>query len=259
MGQENTWVMGEFFGYFMVFARLGGFIYMMPGISEIYVSGRVRLLFAMTLTLAITPVVQETLPLMPSTSLGFGFMILGEAAIGLIASVAIKIMLSTLDMVGILYGYQIGLANAFAFSPATSQQTGLPGVFLGTVAMVLIFAFDLHHSFLRALVESYQTFSPINPLSFAQLSTGFMHLCLQTVTLSFSLALQLSGPVIIFGFFMMMASGLLGRLVPQLQIFFVLQPLQLFLGFGLLIVSFALMMRHFFESFGQVVVQLWGH
>ena len=254
----TTWALSEFFCGLMVFARLAGFLHFMPGVSEMYVPQRVRLSWALALTLVIAPVVQDHCPAMPQHSFSFLLLVFQEAVIGMIAGILLKIVMSTFELVGGLYGYQTGLANTFAMSPATSQQTGLPSAFLGSLIVALLFVLDIHHHFLRGFVKSYDLFSPQDLPSFTDLSSALTQMVFKAVSASFMMALHLSASIVILGFVLLLMSGLLGRLVPQIQIFFVLQPVQIFVGFLILILSLSMMMRQFVDFFEQFLLQLWG-
>jgi flagellar biosynthetic protein FliR len=62
-------------------------------------------------------------------------------------------------------------------------------------------------------------------------------LAIQTVSQSIALGVQLSAPVIVFSLVLNIATGLVGRVMPQFQIFFVATPLSVLLGLSLLALS----------------------
>ncbi len=100
--------------------------------------------------------------------------------------------------------------------------------------MTLIFAGDLHHLFLGAIVRSYTLFPPAGALSVGDAAS----VALRAVASSFALGIQLAAPVIVFSLVFNIASGLVGRVMPQFQIFFAATPLSLL--FGLSIFTLAL-------------------
>ena len=57
----------EIFGYGLVFARIGSAMLLLPGIGEAYVAPRIRLLFALLLSLLIAPLLQDSLPGLPAS------------------------------------------------------------------------------------------------------------------------------------------------------------------------------------------------
>jgi flagellar biosynthetic protein FliR len=54
---------------------------------------------------------------------------------------------------------------------------------------------------------------------------------------TFALAVQMSAPVIVFSLVFNIASGLIGRAMPQFQVFFVATPLNLLLGLSIFALS----------------------
>jgi flagellar biosynthetic protein FliR len=62
-------------------------------------------------------------------------------------------------------------------------------------------------------------------------------LAIQTVSRSFALGLQLAAPVVAFSLIFNVAAGLVGRVMPQFQIYFVSAPLMIILGLSILALS----------------------
>jgi flagellar biosynthetic protein FliR len=62
-------------------------------------------------------------------------------------------------------------------------------------------------------------------------------LAIQTVSRSFALGLQLAAPVVAFSLIFNIATGLIGRVMPQFQIFFVASPLMILLGLSIFAMS----------------------
>ena len=60
---------------------------------------------------------------------------------------------------------------------------------------------------------------------------------MQTVSKSFALGIQLAAPVIVFSLVFNIATGLVGRVMPQFQIFFVATPLMVLLGLSIFALS----------------------
>ena len=116
------------------------------------------------------------------------------------------------------------------------------------VGMTLVFDTDLHQLFIAAIAHSYALFTPVKNLP---LNDAAM-LATQTVGKTFALAVQMSAPVIVFSLVFNIASGLIGRAMPQFQVFFVATPLNLLLGlsiFALSLGAIGLVWVRAFETF----------
>ena len=253
----STLYLNEFYGYMIVFARFAGFFGFAPIFSEQRVNARLRLLLTLMVTLVVTPAVSQHLPQAPGNAVAFNLMIAGETIIGIFAALLAKILLSALDTAGTIIAYQMGLANAFVASAATAQQTGLPSLLLTMVGTLFILITDFHHVMIFLIVESYALFEPGNFQNFTLLTADMSQTVLHFVSASFILALQLSAPLIILGLLMFLAGGVVNRLMPSLQVFFILQPLQILLGVIVLLMGLGTLIPFFMRNFAKYYQALW--
>jgi flagellar biosynthetic protein FliR len=230
------------FALFIIFVRFGAALMLMPGFSEAYVFSRSRLLFALVLSVVLSPPLYEHIPTMPKRMDSLFAIIFGEALLGAFIGGATRIMFATLHIAGSTIAVQSGLATASVFDPNQSTQGTLPGNFLTTVAMVLLFVTDGHHMLLRGLVDSYRFFEPGLSLPIDDMLTFVTEL----VQKGFDLAIQLAAPLLLVGLLTNLAMGILNRLMPTFQVFFIALPLQLLLSFATLMLSFTLGLQVFF-------------
>jgi flagellar biosynthetic protein FliR len=224
---------GSLFQFFLVFARIGSAIAYVPGFGESYVAMRARLAFALLLTLAMFPLVRETLPALPSHPAELGLLVLGEVTIGVFFGMLCRVILMASLSAGMIIALQIGIANALANDPTTAQQGAVTGNFLIAAAVVLIFATGLDHATLRALIGTYGVF----PTGEMPILGDMADMFTRVVADSFVLAMQMTAPFLVYGLIVQIGMGLLARLMPTLQVFFVIMPLQLLVGFGLMAVT----------------------
>ena len=160
------------FAFFLVFARIGSVLLLMPGFGEAFVPTRVRLIIALAVSLVVLPIVARVLPGMPATPIGLLIMLGKEIIAGLFIGAAARTMMAALQAAGMVAAYQSSLANALVNDPASQQQGALAGSFLMVTALLLIFVTDLHHVMLAAIVDSYGLFVPGQPLPVADLSAA---------------------------------------------------------------------------------------
>lgn len=236
------------FAAFLIFARLGAAMMLLPGFSEIYVLQRYRLLLGLTMALLLTPVVGPTLPPLPSSPSALLLMVLAEVAVGVFIGTLARLLVAALETAGMMVSLQIGLSAATMFNPLSGDTSSpLPASLYGMLGVVLIFLTDLDHLMLRAAVDSYTLFTPGQLPPLGDLS--------ETVTRfaagSFKLAVELAAPFIVLGLVFFAALGIISRLVPQLQILFIAQPVQVLGGLMLFAVVLVGGMRLFLDAFQQ--------
>lgn len=254
---SSTIALNQLNDFFVVLARFAGFFAFVPVFGENRIPVRIRLLFAIFISIAITPVVQSTLPHSFRTPFEFNFIILIQVLIGAFAALIGQVLLSALDVAGSLIGFQMSLANALVASPATNQQTGLPSSFLSMMAMMLILTTDLHHVFIMLIIESFDLMPPKDVL-FSPFIGDYGMTFLRFFSASFLLALQVAAPVIILSLLMSCAAGIMSRLMPSMQVFFILQPLQILLGMAILTWGASIVLGRFIEAFAAAYQNLWN-
>jgi flagellar biosynthetic protein FliR len=218
---ESYALPAEVYAAGLVFVRVGAVVVLIPGIGEAAVPPRIRLSFALILSLALTPVVAASLPAVPATVGAIGGQVIKEALIGLMIGGLLRIFLSSLAVAGEVVSLQTTLSFAQTTNPAEAQPGAALASFLSLMGVVLIFAADLHHLFIGAIARSYVVFAPAEPLGIGDAAT----LAGQTVAQSFALGLQLAAPVVVFSLLVNVAAGLIGRVMPQFQVFFAATPI----------------------------------
>ena len=244
----------DLFSIALVFMRIGAAMMLLPGFGESYVPPKVRLLIALALSLIVTPVVSASLPPMPEDTLNLLVLAGGEVAVGLFFGALARFLLSALHVAGVVIGFQTSLANAQIFDPINAQQGSLIGTFLNVVGVFLIFATDLHHMMLMALADSYTVFVPGAPPPIGELSETATRFLAQ----SFVLGLQISAPFIVVGMIFYIGLGLLARLMPQVQVFFIAVPLQIILGFSVMAMTLSAGLYWFLTNFESGLVGFIG-
>jgi flagellar biosynthetic protein FliR len=217
----------------LIFTRLAAIVMLMPGVGETFVPARVRLGLAFVMALMLYPVVGGAVPPIPADVAGIAGAIIKETAIGLVIGTTLRLFLTSLATCGELVSIQTTLGFAQTANPTQAAPSSTLGTFLGLMGMVLIMTTNLHHLFITAIVRSYTLFPFNKPLLVADATA----LALQTVSRSFALGLQLAAPVVAFSLIFNVATGLVGRVMPQFQIFFVSSPLMVLLGLSIFALS----------------------
>lgn len=223
----QTLVVDQLVVFMMVFARLGTAVMIMPGIGDSFVSERVRLFFALGFSVAIAPVVGPLLPDVTVGSLEFLLLILKEMVVGLFIGTVARIFMTALDTGGMLISMQTGLGNAMVFNPSMAGQGSIIGAFLSVAGTTLLFMTDLHHLVIYAIFESYATFP--SGLQFP-VSGGMAETISRAVMQSFAIGFYMAVPFFVVSLLLYIGMGVLGRLMPQIQVFILALPLQILLG-----------------------------
>jgi flagellar biosynthetic protein FliR len=241
--------------FLLSFARIGTMVMLLPALGEVSVPSRVRLAVALVLTAVIMPLhradYQIDLRAFGPVLLALGQELFVGAVLGLVA----RLTIAALQIAGSVVAQQMGLGFVTAVDPTQGQQGMLVGNFLTVLGITLIFATDLHHLVIAALNDSYVLFRPGEiPVAgdVANLLTG-------TVASAFRIGVQLSAPFLVFGMLFNLGLGVLSRLMPQMQVFFVGLPLSILVGFLILVLVMGAMMMAFLDYVEGVLHVLAPH
>lgn len=240
-----TLLTGEAFSFLLVFARVGAALMVLPGIGDSYVPSRIRLLLALLVTALILPPLVPALPPVPASPLLLVVLVGGEILVGLFFGLVARLLLSALEIAGTIISMQASLANAFVFNPAMASQGTLLGAFLTMLGLLLIFLTDLHHLMLLAIADSYSVFPPGALPPIGDMAEAVTRL----VAHSFRIGLQLSAPFLVIGITFYLGLGLLSRLMPQIQIFFIAMPLQIAAGLVVTVLTVSAIMLFWLARF----------
>lgn len=238
--------------FMLVFARVGVMVMLLPGLGELSVPVRLRLTMALMLAAIFLPLYREAYQL----DLGaFGPLLLlmgQEMLIGAVLGLTARLTISALQVAGSVVAQQMGLGFVTAVDPSQGQQNAILGNFLTMLGVTLIFATDLHHLAIAAINDSYRLFAPGAVLPVEDIAS----LILRAAAGAFRVGIQLSAPFLVFGLLFNLGLGILSRLMPQMQVFFIGLPLSILLGFLILLAAIGAMMGLFLEFFAATLRDL---
>jgi flagellar biosynthesis protein FliR len=249
MNLELDFVPQTAFAFMLIFARTGAMVMTLPGIGDRTVPPRIRLVFALALSLVMLPLVDKVFPALPTTIPAMIAAISGELLIGIAIGFTVRMIITAVLFAGSIIAFQTGLAFAQSVDPAQGVQSTLFGAFFSVLSVALIFATNLHYLLLSAMHDSYILFKPGSGFP-----TGdFLQVALETIGDSFAIAIQISAPFLVFGLIFYLGVGILARLIPQVQVFFLAMPANIMLGLLLFMLLLSTMMMLFLDHMSRAL------
>jgi flagellar biosynthetic protein FliR len=240
------------FGFLLVFSRVGTLFMVLPTIGESFVSPLIRLSAALLTAGVLTPVLEPTLPRMPSHAGALVILIAGETLIGLFVGGLARLIMSGLQVAGTIIATQTSLATGQQFDPTQGTQGTLVANLLSMTGLAVIFAADLHLVLIGAAGESYRVFPAGRPPMLGDLAMA----ATATVAASFKMALQIGAPIIVYSLVFYLGLGAVNRLMAQLQVFFVAQPLQILTSFMIIALTLGAVYAWFADYFGEALMAI---
>jgi flagellar biosynthetic protein FliR len=238
--------------FVLAFARIGAMVMLLPGLGEQNIPVRVKLSIALLLTLIILPLHRAAYQVDLKSLAGPMVLMVHEIVIGIVLGATARVTLSALQVAGAVIAQQMGLGFVTSVDPTQGQQGVLIGNFLTMLGVTLLFATDSHHLVISALNDSYAVFGPGEIMPSGDVAA----LATSAFTAAFRIGLQLSAPFLVFGLVFNIGLGVLARLMPQMQVYFVGVPLSIFAGFLIFGIVIAAMMGTFLDYFIGVMHQM---
>jgi flagellar biosynthetic protein FliR len=250
-----NWLPETAYLYLLLFARVGTMLMLMPALGEQIIPARMRLSFALVFSLVLYPLVTPSLPRLPADIVQVIVLVLHELVIGLILGGITRLIVMSAQVAGAVIAFQSGLSVAQSADPTNGGIQGvIVGSFLSFLGITLIFATDLHHVALAAIYDSYMIFSPTDPLMFGDAA----QMAIETIASAFVIGVQMSAPFIVFGLVFYLGMGILARMMPQLQVFFIAMPATISVGLVLLALLLTMMMGWYLMHFESELATLRG-
>jgi flagellar biosynthetic protein FliR len=238
--------------FMLMFARIGTMMMLLPGLGESGVPTRVRLVAALVLTAVLLPLHRAAYDV-DLRSLGPVLLAFAqELLIGAVLGLTARLTISALQVAGSIVAQQLGLGFVTAVDPTQGQQNLIVGNFLTMLGITVLFATNLHYLVIAALNDSYALFRPGE----VPLAGDMAALVTSTTAGAFRIGVQLSAPFLVFGLLFNLGLGVLSRLMPQMQVFFVGVPASILIGFLILLLVIGAMLSVFHDYLEGVLRQL---
>lgn len=241
--------------FLLTFARAGTMVMLLPGLGEQNVSPRLKLTIALVLAAVLLPLHRRAYHIDVTALMPAIVMLVEEILIGAVLGLTARLTVSSLEVAGSVIAQQLGLGFVTAIDPTQGEQGALIGNFLVLLGVTLFFATDMHHLVIAALNDSYDLFEPGELPATGDVAA----LVTKTVSGAFRIGIQLSAPFIVFGLLFNIGLGVLSRLMPQMQVFFVALPASILIGLLFLLLVLGSMMGLFLDYVGGVLHEMAPH
>lgn len=214
----------------LVLARVAGAVMLLPGFGEVSVPPTVRMAIALSLTLIILPLIAPELPVVPETPFALGAALMNETVTGLYLGWLVRIIVLAFPIAGQIISYQIGLSNVILPNQQLGGESTLLSTSFGMATPALIFSSGIFALPIMALVHSYHLLPPDQFLK----ASDMVRIAVKFADQEFLMAIHLAAPFLFAGLLWQAGLAVIARLVPQIQIFFIAAPGQIYGGLALL-------------------------
>ena len=204
----------DLYNWLMVFLRVSAFLLTLPFFSMTNFPPTMRVALSALTALLLAPM----LPPFPMGSLPF-FSLFGvmfqEVGVGLLLGFFARMVFFAVDLGGNIIASELGLNMGAIMDPMSGSSSQVPGTILFFLAAVVMLTLDLHHWVLVGFERTYS----VLPIGGAHLNGELFKVVLDQTSSIFVVALQIAAPVLAVSFVVTVVFGVLGRAVPQMNVF----------------------------------------
>ena len=224
----------ELFTWMLVFTRASAFFLIFPLFAAANIPARLRVIIAAFVALLIGPQLVNPIDPAQVSAIGLVLLVAKESAVGLLLGGIVRLLFYALQLSGHFISTEIGLQTSTILTPTDAVPVEVPGAVLNLLGMMLFLSMDMHHAMMIAFQQSYI----VLPIGGGGMSNAlFDDLTIRTSRIIL-LSVQIAAPIIAVGFLVGLILMMLGRAVPQMNIFF--ESFTIRLLAGLIIFSFSL-------------------
>lgn len=238
----------------LCFARLVSFFSIVPFFGGGAVPARVKVATAMAMVVILYPSVAASVP--ENQPLGFGALgfialLTKEVFIGMTLGFIASLVFEAVQVAGKIVDSQRGSTMAELYAPQLQARVSELGQFKLQLAIVIFISVGAHRLFIRSLLQSYEF---IPALAFPKFAPGWSPAAEMIVKLTasvLSIGLQLAAPALIALLLTDLFFGIINRVAPQVNVFFLSMPVKMLVGIIVVLIALPVIASRMIFYFGE--------
>lgn len=233
MNISLDWAIPQITVFILVVSRLSGLFLLAPVFSSPLIPGRIKAMALLALSLCMTPMVAHETTKVPTTAIDLGTAIVVQTLIGLALGFAVSVIFAAVQTGASLIDMSIGFSLANIIDPSTNTHVSIFSSFYTMVATLSFLAINGHYWLLTGFVRSFNAIALDEIPNFNKLFAGVEEVFLQL----FAIAFQIAAPILVTLLLADVVLGVIARVVPQMNVFFVGIPLKIGVGLAAVIIT----------------------
>lgn len=238
----------EVIAFGLMLVRISSCIVLMPIFGSQLVPAQAKILLSLVITLLLYPVAKHTVVLPPEWRDEIVLLVLREGFVGVFLGFLTRFIFMGVEVAGQILSLTMGLSAMQLLNPAFNDSSTIMEQLEAVLATLLFLAINGHHFLFEALFRSLQI-APVGVLSMSHEALGATTGLVQDV---FIIGIKLAGPMIAVTLFLNIALGIVGRAVPQINVFIISFPVNILVGLFVFMVSIPLLLSVFENDFGDI-------
>lgn len=228
----------ELIAFVLVLIRISSFLVVWPILGQFSVPNPVKVLLAVSITICVFYTVRPIYLETPKLIENFMFFSLLEVLYGIFLGFIVRAYFFVFEMAADLMSTSMGLNSGQIYNPAMGRSVSAVDSFFVILVALVYLGVNGHHYLLKALVESFQYMNPSQTI-FSKTLFGELTSMMKQI---FMLGFKIGAPVVVAIFVSNLVMGLLGKVVPQINVLVMSLPVNIALGFLVLLLALPLLL-----------------
>lgn len=230
-----TFSIDNFEIFLLIFVRITGFIFTAPFFSLRNIPIRIKSGISIFLAAILFYSNSYNQPEYEGI-IGYSILVVTEAMAGAIMGFFANVAYYIINFAGQLLDMQIGFSMASQLDPVTNSESTVTTNLYSYLIILIMMITNLHHIFLRALVESFQ----IIKIGEVYLNPGIYRLMMQFMTDYFIIGFRIVLPVFAAVLMVDTILAILVKVAPQMNMFVIGMQIRIFVGLFVLLLVIGL-------------------
>ncbi|HIJ94425.1 MAG TPA: flagellar biosynthetic protein FliR [Desulfuromonadales bacterium] len=238
--------------FVLVLSRVAGIFAAMPVFGGRRLPLTIKAATVFMLALVCFPTLAVAMPEVPGDLFSLALLVLGEVMVGLTLAFITQIIFAAVDFSGQIIGMQMGLTISSIIDPSQGTSNQIMSVIQTLFATLTFLALNVHHLFIRAIIDSFR----VIPLGGWHLRGELITVLVMGMADVFIIGIRLAAPVMVALLLTTVALGIMARAFPQMNIFMLSLPLNIGLGLIILAMTLTIFFHVLEVSFGRLGGQI---
>lgn len=223
-------------GFILLFFRFGALFMAVPIFSHNSIPMEVKSAMAFFFTI----VFYSSLPPLsiPITAPSIVMAILSEMLFGLAIGTVLQLAFNVITFAGGQISFMMGFSMASAIDPQSGISMPIISQFLSLIALMVLFAIDMHHWMLLFIDASLQKI----PLGGFLMNENFFNYLIKAASNMFLVGFIISFPITALSWLADTIFGMLMKTMPQFNLLVIGFPIKIMVSFAVLIATFSAIM-----------------
>ncbi len=224
--------------FILILLRISSFMISFPLINTSLIPTNVKILLMLAVSFYISNIVGIAIPVEKISLLDYFILSVKEVLLGFCLGLVVNIFIAAFSYAAEIISYSMGLTIVNIFDPTFGMISILDRFFIITFYLV----FFITGSYKIVIGSAIMSFKLIPIIGAKANFESIFPFLIKSSSLIFSLAFKIAFPFILVLFIVNLGLALINRLIPQINVFIVGLPLQVFIGLAALSLGFSAIM-----------------